>query len=192
MDWTELIGSVAGVLFVILAVRQNIWTFPVAIVSSLFYLVVFSRQTLYADAALQIMFIALALQGWYLWLRVSQDRHGVVVRRTPRAAWLPLVLCLAALISGLYAFLVAFTDSNVPQLDSVITGLSVVSQFMMNRKWIENWVLWIVTDTFSVGVYLYKGLNLTAGFYAFLSVMAAVGLWSWRKELRTVASAESV
>jgi len=192
VDWTELIGSVAGVLFVILAVRQNIWTFPVAIVSSLFYLVVFSRQTLYADAALQIMFIALALQGWYLWLRVSQDRHGVVVRRTPRAAWLPLVLCLAALISGLYAFLVAFTDSNVPQLDSVITGLSVVSQFMMNRKWIENWVLWIVTDTFSVGVYLYKGLNLTAGFYAFLSVMAAVGLWSWRKELRTVASAESV
>ncbi|ORA62630.1 nicotinamide riboside transporter PnuC [Mycobacteroides franklinii] len=192
MDWTELIGSAAGVLFVILAVRQNIWTFPVAIVSSLFYMVVFSRQTLYADAALQIMFIALALQGWYLWLRGSQDRQGVVVRRTPRAAWLPLALCVAALIAGLYAFLVAFTDSNVPQLDSVITGLSVVSQFMMNRKWIENWVLWIVTDTFSVGVYLYKGLNLTAGFYAFLSIMAAVGLWSWRKELRTVATAESV
>lgn len=63
MDWTELIGSLSGVLFVILAVRQNIWTFPVAIVSSLFYMVVFSRQTLYADAALQIMFIALAAQG---------------------------------------------------------------------------------------------------------------------------------
>ncbi|OHU18239.1 nicotinamide mononucleotide transporter [Mycobacteroides franklinii] len=192
MDWTELIGSAAGVLFVILAVRQNIWTFPVAIVSSLFYMVVFSRQTLYADAALQIMFIALAVQGWYLWLRGSQDRHGVVVRRTPRAAWLPLALCLAALIAGLYAFLVTFTDSNVPQLDSVITGLSVVSQFMMNRKWIENWVLWVVTDTFSVGVYLYKGLYLTAGFYAFLSIMAVVGLWSWRKELRTVATVVSV
>jgi nicotinamide mononucleotide transporter len=192
VDWTELIGSLAGVLFVILAVRQNIWTFPVAIVSSLFYIVVFGRQTLYADAALQIMFIALAVQGWYLWRRGSQDRHGVAVRRTPQWAWLPLALSLAVLVAGLYAFLVTFTDSNVPQLDSVVTGLSVVSQFMMNRKWIENWALWIVTDTFSVGVYLFKGLNLTAGYCAFLSVMAAVGLWSWRQELRTVATAESV
>lgn len=191
MDWTELIGSLSGVLFVILAVRQNIWTFPVAIVSSLFYMVVFSRQTLYADAALQIMFIALAAQGWHLWLRGSQDRHGVTVTRTPRRAWLPLVSCLAALVAGLYAFLVTFTDSNAPQLDSAITGFSVVSQLMMNRKWIENWILWIVTDTFSVGVYLYKGLNLTAGFYAFLSVMAAVGLWSWRKELHAVVTTES-
>lgn len=191
MDWTELVGSLSGVLFVILAVRQNIWTFPVAIVSSLFYIVVFSRQTLYADAALQIMFIALAVQGWYLWLRGNQDRHGVVVGRTPARAWLPLALCLVALVAGLYMFLVTFTDSNAPQLDSLITGLSVVSQFMMNRKWIENWILWIVTDAFSVGVYLFKGLNLTAGFYAFLTVMAAVGLWSWRKELRTVATAES-
>ncbi|ALR12422.1 nicotinamide mononucleotide transporter [Mycobacteroides saopaulense] len=192
MDATELIGSMAGVLFVILAVRQNIWTFPVAIVSSLFYIVVFGRQTLYADAALQIMFIALAVQGWYLWLRGSPDRHGVVVRRTPRWAWVPLALSLAALVAGLYAFLVLFTDSNVPQLDSSITGLSLVSQFMMNRKWIENWVLWIVTDAFSVGVYLYKGLNLTAGFYTFLTVMAGVGLWSWRKELRTLVAAQSV
>ncbi|GAB5906584.1 nicotinamide mononucleotide transporter [Mycobacteroides chelonae] len=192
MDWTELIGSLAGVLFVILAVRQNIWTFPVAIVSSLFYIVVFSRQTLYADAALQVMFIALAAQGWYLWRRGSPDRHGVVVRRTPRRAWLPLALSLAVLVAALYAFLITFTDSNAPQLDSVITGLSIVSQFMMNRKWIENWALWIITDTFSVGVYLFKGLNLTAGLYAFLTVMAAVGLWSWRKELRTETTVDSV
>jgi nicotinamide mononucleotide transporter len=192
VDWTELIGSLAGVLFVILAVRQNIWTFPVAIVSSLFYIVVFSRQTLYADAALQVMFIALAAQGWYLWRRGSPDRHGVVVRRTPRRAWLPLALSLAVLVAALYAFLITFTDSNAPQLDSVITGLSIVSQFMMNRKWIENWALWIITDTFSVGVYLFKGLNLTAGLYAFLTVMAAVGLWSWRKELRTETTVDSV
>lgn len=192
MDWTELIGSLAGVLFVILAVRQNIWTFPVAIVSSLFYILVFSRQTLYADAALQVMFIALAAQGWYLWRRRSPDRHGVVVRRTPRRAWLPLALSLAVLVAALYAFLITFTDSNAPQLDSVITGLSIVSQFMMNRKWIENWALWIITDTFSVGVYLFKGLNLTAGLYAFLTVMAAVGLWSWRKELRTETTVDSV
>ncbi|MFA4082526.1 nicotinamide riboside transporter PnuC [Mycobacteroides salmoniphilum] len=192
MDWTELIGSMAGVLFVVLAVRQNIWTFPVAIVSSLFYIVVFARQTLYADAALQIMFIALAVQGWYLWRWGSQSRHGVAVRRTPSWAWLPLAVSLAVLVAGLYAFLVTFTDSNAPQLDSVITGFSVVSQFMMNRKWIENWALWIVTDAFSVGVYLFKGLNLTAGFYAFLTVMAAVGLWSWRKELRAVAAADSI
>lgn len=115
----------------------------------------------------------------------------MTVTRTPQRAWLPLVSCLVALVAGLYAFLVTFTDSNAPQLDSAITGFSVVSQLMMNRKWIENWILWIVTDTFSVGVYLYKGLNLTAGFYAFLSVMAAVGLWSWRKELHAVATTES-
>jgi nicotinamide mononucleotide transporter len=114
------------------------------------------------------------------------------VRRTPRRAWLPLALSLAVLVAGLYAFLITFTDSNAPQLDSVITGLSIVSQFMMNRKWIENWALWIITDTFSVGVYLFKGLNLTAGLYAFLAVMAAVGLWSWRKELRTETTVDSV
>ncbi len=182
----------AGVLFVILAVRQNIWTFPVAIVSSVFYIVVFARQTLYADAALQIMFIALAVQGWYLWGRRSPGRHGVAVRRTPSWAWLPLAVSLVALVAGLYVFLITFTDSNAPQLDSAITGLSVVSQLMMNRKWIENWALWIVTDSFSVGVYLFKGLNLTAGFYAFLTVMAAVGLWNWRKELRTMATADSL
>lgn len=185
MNWTELFGFATGALCVWLAVRQNVWTFSVGMANNVFFFVLFIGAGLYADAWLQILYFALGALGWYWWLRGGHHHTALVVRATPMWGWLAAGVLVVVGTGLIWALLSAHTDSTVPWGDAATTALSVGAQVMLNRKWIGNWILWIIADVLYIGLYASKGLYLTAGLYVLFLAMCFVGLAQWRAAARS-------
>ncbi len=179
MSWAEVAGFATGALFVWLVVKQNVWTFPVGIANNVFFIVLFVQAGLYADAGLQVVFIGLALLGWYWWLRGGPERTPLAVRRTPRAALPLLAIGLLAGTALLTWVLTTYTDSTVAAADALTTSMSLTAQVMLNRKWLGSWWVWIVVDVLYVGLYAYKELYLTAVLYLLFIGLCVRGLVEW-------------
>lgn len=184
MSWVEVLGFVTGALCVALAVRQNVWNFPIGIANNLVFIALFVTSGLYSDAGLQVVYIGLGLTGWWAWQRGGPRHTALLVRRDPRWGWAAVVIGTAVVTWGVYELLSRRTDSTVPLGDALTTALSLVAQVMLNRKWIGNWVVWIVADVLYVGLYASKGLWLTAALYAGFIGLCVVGLRTWRRALR--------
>jgi nicotinamide mononucleotide transporter len=174
----ELISFVLSVITVLLNIRQNHWAWLFAIISSAAYGAVFFDARLYGDAGLQGVFIGASLWGWYQWLRGSGG-EPLVVTRLSRAGWVWSALAWLAGFAVLAAFLRAYTNTDVPHADGFLTAGSLVGQVLLARKKVENWHAWLAVDVLYVGLYVYKGLMLTALLYAAFVVLAAIGLRAW-------------
>jgi nicotinamide mononucleotide transporter len=181
MDWTEVVGFVTGGLCVWLTVRRSIWNFPVGIVNNVFFIVLFVGAGLYADAALQVVYIMLGLLGWFWWLRGGPDRTALRVRATPRWGWVAAVVATGILTLAVWSVLTSHTDSDVATWDALTTSLSLVAQVMLGLKWVGNWAFWIAADVVYVPLYLHKGLALTAVLYVGFLALCVVGLRQWRR-----------
>jgi nicotinamide mononucleotide transporter len=182
--WLEIAAVVIALAMVGCNIREIHWGWPLAVVSSLMYFALFWRSKLYGDASLQIFFAVVALWGWFQWLRgVRPDGSALKVARLPRrGAWLVLVAC-AVLWPATGLFLKTYTDTDVPWWDAFPTAVSLVGQYLLGRKYLENWLVWIAVSTVSVGLFAYKGLWLTLGLYAVFIVLSVVGWRAWRARL---------
>ena len=187
--WMETFGFVTGAACVALLVRQNIWNWPLGIANNLTFIVLFYRTGLYADVGLQGFYIVISVYGWWSWLHGGHDHGTLTVSRVKPAVALLLAFAVALITASLTWLLRHFTNSTVPVLDSLITALSLVAQFMMTRKWIENWPVWIVANCFSVGLLIYKGLYVTSALYLVYQVLCVMGLVEWRRALKREATA---
>ena len=183
MSWIEVFGFVTGALCVWLVVRRNVWNFPVGMANNVFFLVLFVQAGLYADAGLQLVYLWLAVIGWYWWLHGGADHGPLHVTTTPTRAVPWLVGTLMVLTAAMAWTLATFNDSTVPVWDGLTTALSLTAQFMLNRKWIENWWVWITADVIYIGLYAYKGLELTSVLYGIFLAMCVIGLVQWRKAM---------
>ena len=192
MSAEEIIGFVTGAVCVFLAVRQNVWTFPVGIVNNGVYVVLFASTGLYAGAALQVVYLVLGALGWYWWLRGGTGGGTLAVHRTPRWVWPAAAVTVVALVGLLAWVLSTWTDASSPWLDSVTTSLSLVAQLMLGRKWVGNWVVWIVADVIFVWLYLSSGLYLTAVLYTGFIGLCLLGLRDWRVALLGSEAADDV
>jgi nicotinamide mononucleotide transporter len=187
---TEALGFITGAICVWLTVKQNIWNWPIGIANNLFYIVLFFEARLFADMSLQVVYVVLGGLGWYWWLHGGENRTRLLVAKIS----LPHTLVLAALTvsstAGLTIFLQSVNDS-VPFLDALTTVLSLVAQYMLTRKLLENWYVWISVDIIYIGLYIYKELYLTGFLYAIFLTMCIVGLLQWRKAFREEPPAQS-
>jgi nicotinamide mononucleotide transporter len=174
----EVLAFVLSLGMVWLNLRVNAWSWPLSIASSALYGFLFAHSRLYGEASLQVFFVGMSVWGWWQWLRGRDDAGGL---RTVRAldargrrqvVWLVLLLwpALGLLLSRI-------TDSDVPYLDALPTAGSVVGQWLLGRKWIDNWPCWFVVNILSMGLFAYKQLWLTVVLYA---LFAALSLWGWR------------
>ena len=183
--WLELVAFALALAMVACNLRVNPWGWPLAIVSSLLYALLFADSRLYGEAGLQIFFIAIAGWGWWQWLRGrGDDGQALQVRRMNSSQrWRALVITLAAW--PLLALLLArATDSDVPWLDALPTVASVTGQLLLGRKLVENWPVWLAVNVFSVGLFAYKGLWLTALLYALFAALSVVGWRAWSRMAR--------
>ncbi len=188
LDITEVLGFVTGAWGVWLTVKRNIWNWPIGILNNGFFLILFVRAHLFADSSLQVVYLVLEVLGWYWWLRGGTGKTELPISRTgPRAA-LSLAAILVVATAGMTVGL-ARVDDAAPFWDALTTVLSLIAQYMLTRKLLENWTVWILADIVYVGLYAAKGLPLTAVLYALFLAMCVAGLLQWRAALRAQAPA---
>ena len=184
MNSIEIVAAAFGVVSVFLSVRQNIWSWPTAIVNVGLYIFVFYGSKLYADTGLQVVYVVLNAYGWYHWLYGGKNRTELPVTRTSARLWLLLVALIAAGTAVLGTILTQKTDAALPYVDSLTTSTSLVAQWMMTRKLLENWIIWVAVDVVYIGMYINKSLYVTAVLYFIFLVLSAMGFLQWRRSLR--------
>ena len=178
----EIFGTLSGIAGVWLTIKKNIWCFPAGLVNVGLYGILFFKEKLYADAILQLFYIALLAYGWWQWnIKAEQNEFSII--RIHRKIWIILILtCLTSTAILGFVFSHA-TDAALPFLDSFLTSASLIAQWMIARKKIENWLVWILADTIYIGMYIYKGLHLTALLYIVFILLAIRGYREWNKKI---------
>ena len=179
-SWLETFGFISGAWGVWLQVRENVWNWPVQLVSSALYVVVFFQARLFADTSLNVLYILLYLLGWYWWLRGGENHSTLHIGRLSWRLGGLLTLAGALGTAILTVFLGAVHDS-APFLDALTTVMSLVALFLTGRKLLESWWLWIAVNLIYIGLYLYKDLVLTSILYAIFAALSVVGLINWRR-----------
>lgn len=182
--WLEIAAVFIALAMVGCNIREIHWGWPLAIISSLLYFALFWRSKLYGEAALQIFFVVVAFWGWFQWLRGHRaDGSALRVARLSRRGLLYAVLAGAVWWPATGLFLKTYTDTDVPWWDAFPTAISLVGQFLLGRKYIENWAAWIIVNAVSVALFVHKGLWLTVLLYAVFIVLSVVGWRAWQRRL---------
>jgi len=184
-NYIEVLGAVTGLIYLYLEIKQNIWLWPLGFVTSAFYVYVFFTSKFYADMGLQVYYLVISIYGWWHWL-YGGDSLGKVelpITRTSLKIWVILSLVSIALFGVMALVLVNFTDSPVPYGDAFVTALSITATWMLARKLIEHWWIWVVVNLVSLGLFIWKELYPTSVLFFFYFTMALVGYYQWKKEI---------
>jgi nicotinamide mononucleotide transporter len=209
-NFIEIFGAVTGIIFVFLEIRQNIWLWPVGLVTSAVYIWVFFTSKFYADMSLQGYYLVISCLGWYWWTRGKKRRlrskatkfreaeggdveklrieetetKELQVTRLKLSTGIMLALVFFLLYIIMWFVLTRLTDSPVPVRDSFITSLSIIATWMLARKIYEHWFLWIVVNFVSAVFFLTRGLYPTVILYTVYGIMSFVGLAAWKKTIK--------
>jgi len=188
VTWAELLGFLTGGLCVWLTVRSSVLNFPVGILNSAFFLALFAYAALWADAALQIVFVALGGLGWWRWVRPGRARVVTVRWASSRT----VVVCLAfvVVVTPLLTVVLRAADDSAPFWDALTTALSLAAQWLLNAKRVQTWWFWVAADLVYVPLYAAKHLTLTSAIYVLFFAMCLLGLKAWRAEAALVERAD--
>jgi nicotinamide mononucleotide transporter len=182
LDLTEAFGFATGAICVWLVTRGNLWNWPVGLVNNIVFAILFWNARLFADFGLQGIYFALGIWGWWQWMRGGANRAPLPVSRTRKKEWIAIAVFLTAGTWGLRELLL-MVNGAAPFWDALTTTLCLAAQYLLCRKRIENWLLWITADLIYVPLYLSRELPLTAILYAGFIGLCIVGLTRWKREL---------
>jgi len=214
LSWIEAIGTLFGLLCIWYASKEKLITYPFGIINVTLFAVIFFQIQLYASLLLQVFFFAANIYGWYAWSRTTADNQAELkIRWLPRRKALILALIsvagillmtfnidrVFAALTGLAVSLMQSLGFNVqmptlqpdafPFWDSTMMVLSIVAMLLMTRKYVENWLLWLVIDVISVAIFAYQGVYAMALEYVLLTLIALNGSWLWIKSASANGSA---
>ncbi|MEO8561712.1 MAG: nicotinamide riboside transporter PnuC [bacterium] len=179
MSWGDLSGFATGIACVWLAARANIWNFHFGILNSAILGLVFVQQRLFADASLQVVFIVLNARGLQSWRAGQQVSEAAPVFRSTRREFAQMTLTVAGLVPVLW-WLLGLMKGSAPLIDALVTSLSIVAQWLLNRRVLENWIWWIVVDLISIPLYVSRRLPLIAALYVVFLLLCVQGYVRWR------------
>ncbi|MHA6482508.1 nicotinamide riboside transporter PnuC [Paenibacillus sp. strain BS8-2] len=186
----EIVATMTGLLCVWLTARQNIWAWPIGLVNVGCFFFMFLEVKLYADMMLQVVFFVLSVYGWIVWLT---KREGEKVRPTQsikkRLAIILGIMAIAVTLAWGY-LLHTHTDASIPYADAFVATLSLMAQYLLSSKILQNWLVWIAVDVLSIGLYAYKELYALAFLYVIFLGIATSGYFSWKREYRATGGRE--
>ncbi len=185
----EILGTAAGIVYLWLEYRASIYLWLASIVMPAIYLYIYYTAGLYADFAINIYYLVIALYGWLAWRYGFQlfardkktENKELEITHTPKRVWGKLLATYLAAQIAIYLLLTHCTDSTVPVWDSFTTALSIVGMWMLARKYIEQWWVWMIVDITSAALYVYKDLYFTAALYAFYGIISIFGYYKWQR-----------
>lgn len=184
--YVEILGVISSLLYLLFSIKQHIFLWPTGMISALLYMLVFFHSKFYADMGLNAYYFFISIYGWVLWSRKKGDGESeglVVTRINPRQGGI-LILITGVFFTGIGLVLERFTDSPVPYWDAFTTALSFTATWMLARKILEHWILWVIVDVVSMGLYLYRGLYPTLFLFAVYTGMAVIGYIQWNRTLQ--------
>jgi len=182
-NYIEVLGAALSVFYLILSIRQSIYLWPVGMLSALMYIVVFFQSKFYADMGLNVYYFVISIYGWINWSGTTRESsEELPVTRTGKGRGFLLLAVVFILYFLLGYLLQHFTDSPVPYWDALTTAGSIVATWMLTKKLLEHWIIWVVVDLISMGLYIYRGLYPTAVLFAVYTTMAVVGYVRWRRD----------
>jgi len=184
--YVEILGVIISLIYLYFSIRQNILLWPAGILSALLYMVVFFRSKFYADMGLNAYYFVISIYGWFLWSRGKEDgEEKLPVTRAGKGLALILGGITLAAFFVIGWILDRFTDSPVPYWDAFTTAVSFTATWMLARKILEHWLLWVIVDAVSMGLYLYRGLYPTLVLFMVYAVMAVIGYRQWKQHMKT-------
>ncbi len=190
MTFFEIIGFTTSLAGVWLAARENQWTWPVSMVGTLFAIYIGYQVRLYADVSLNTFYFVTSAYGWYIWLHGQGEKAEMEVSRTTATEWFLLMLFAIVLTPVLGYYFDNFTDADLPYIDSAPAAFSLSAYWMLARKKLENWLVWLVVDSVYVGIYIYKELYVFAVLYFVFLILAAQGYFNWRESLKAAVKSK--
>lgn len=182
--YLDFIASFFGLIYILLATKQNNWCWPAAIISSSVYVFVFVFSKLYFDAILNFYYVAIAFYGLYNWNKISNSSGTQVSFGSNKFTILWILVCSLTSI-GLGYFAQNFTDAEFAYADAFTTIFSFYATWLITQKRIENWLFWIIINMVAIFMYYLKGLNFTVGLFTVYLAFAVYGYFTWRKEYLT-------
>ncbi len=183
-NYIELAGVVLSLLYLVLSIRQNIFLWPVGLLSAFMYVIVFFESKFYADMGLNVYYFFISIYGWVNWSRKpAGESKELPVTSMGSRGWGIVILLIIVLFFLLGFILDRFTDSPIPYWDAFTTAGSIVATYLLTRKVIGHWIIWIVVDLVSMGLYIYRGLLPTAVLFLVYTGMAVIGYRQWRKSM---------
>ncbi len=183
LQWLELLAVALAVLYLLLAIRQNIWCWAAAAVSTVIYLFIMYEARLYMESALQVFYLGMAAYGWYEWRHGGADHGELDVSVWPWKRHVVAIVVVFALVFVSGELLTRYSSAALPFADSFTTWGAVVATYMVARKILENWIYWFVIDAVSVYLYLSRELYFTAALFVAYLVMIVFGYRSWRRSM---------
>ncbi|MCL3780247.1 nicotinamide riboside transporter PnuC [Prolixibacteraceae bacterium JC049] len=183
-NYIELFGAITGLAFLYFEIKEKIWLWPLGILTSLFYIYIFFVAKFYADMGLQFYYLFIGIYGWYTWSKGTEDKPELPVVRINQKQIGLLALIGFALFFVLSFVLSNYTDSPLPYWDAFTTSLSIIATWMLTRKILEQWLVWIVVNFISLGLYIYKDLYATSVLFLAYGVLSFVGYYKWKKNVK--------
>lgn len=186
-DWlaqhyVEVLGVLLSIIYLVLSIRQNILLWPVGILSAVMYMIVFFESKFYADMGLNAYYFVISIYGWINWSGAAkQEKKELPVKSVGRTQGMVLLLVMVGIFFIIGYLLDRYTDSPIPWWDALTTSGSIVATWMLTRKILEHWILWIFVDLLSMGLYIYRGLYPTAFLFLVYTTMAVVGYVEWKR-----------
>jgi len=179
----EVVARATGLICVYLAGRENIWNYPFGFVNAGLFAYIFYNVQLYADALLQVIFFVLMAFGWIIWL-TKRGNAKVRPTRNMHRKELRYGFLFAIVLSFAWGFyLHSYTNASVPYLDAIVATLSILAQYFLSKKVLQNWFIWIIVDVMSIGLYLYKGLPVIAFTYAVFLIICIASYFQWARQM---------
>lgn len=185
-NYVEVLGVITSLVYLYFSVRQIIWLWPFGIISSALFILIFFNGKFYADMGLQVYYVGVSIYGWIYWSRGGISRNeksSLPVCRISRQLALVLSVTGIVIMLGIVYILKNFTDSDVPWGDGFTTAGSIVATWMLARKMLEHWLVWIFVDSVAAGLYFYKGLYPSFLLYLIFTIIAVIGYFHWKRSL---------
>lgn len=183
----DVVGTIIGLIYIYQEYKASIWLWLTGIIMPLVYTFVYYEAGLYADFGMQIYYTLAAIYGFLYWKfgkKKSNDDEEIPITHFPKKLVLPSVLVFIVLWGTLYLILSKFTNSTVPVLDSFGNSLSFIGLWALAKKYLEQWLIWIVVDVELAGLYVYKNILFTAGLYTFYTIIAIAGYYKWKRMMK--------
>ncbi len=186
--WPEFIAVVTGIASVIFSRKENILVYPVGMISTGIFVWLYILHGLYADASVNFYYTVMSIIGWYMWSRKTDGKSALRITASSKKDWINSVIFFSICWIVLFFLLSRFTDSTVPMADSFTSAAAFTGMWLMNKKKLENWTWWIITNLASIPLNFYKHLVFTSLQYLVFLILAVMGYITWRKKIGYAAA----